>query len=286
VSKGIAKISMVYDYIRWEEKAIADAAKKRGVDLKLIDSKDVSLLLDSNYEEEFGSVVLQRCLSYFRSLHLTAALEAKGISVINNFKVALTAGNKLFTTLALIKTGVPTPRTALSFVSESAIKSLERLGYPSVLKPTIGSWGRLVALLKDRDSAEAIFEDREHMFPLYQVYYIQEYVKRPPRDIRSIVIDDRVVAAIYRVSLSGNWKTNMALGAKAENCPITKELEDICAKASKAVGGGILGVDCMESPNGLLVHEVNNTTEFKNTVPTTGVDIPGLIIDYLVKFRK
>ncbi|MCP8308742.1 MAG: lysine biosynthesis protein LysX [archaeon] len=277
---------MVYDYIRWEEKAIADAAKKRGVNLKLIDSKDVSLLLDSNYEEEFGNVVLQRCLSYFRSLHLTAALEAKGISVINNFKVALTAGNKLLTTLALINAGIPTPRTALSFTSESAIKSLEKLGYPSVLKPTIGSWGRLVALLKDRDSAEAIFEDREHMFPLYQVYYIQEYVKRPPRDIRSIVIDDKVVAAIYRVSLSGNWKTNMALGAKAENCPITKELEDICVKASKAVGGGILGVDCMESPNGLLVHEVNNTTEFKNTVPTTGVDIPGLIIDYLVKYRK
>lgn len=277
---------MVYDYVRWEEKVIADAAKKKGVDLKLVDSKDVSLLLDSNYEKEFGDVVLQRCLSYFRSLHLTATLEAKGVSVVNNFNVAVVAGNKLFTTLALLKAGIPTPQTVLSFAPESALKSLEKLGYPAVLKPTIGSWGRLVALLKDRDSAEAIFEDREHMFPLYQIYYIQEFVKRPPRDIRSIVIDDRVVAAIYRVSLSGNWKTNMALGAKAENCPITKELEDICARASKAVGGGILGVDCMESPDGLLVHEVNNTTEFKNTVPATGVDIPGLIIDYLVKLRK
>ncbi|MGB9660047.1 MAG: lysine biosynthesis protein LysX [Nitrososphaerales archaeon] len=277
---------MVYDYVRWEEKVIADAAKKKGVDLKLIDSKDVSLLLESDYEKEFGDVVLQRCLSYFRSLHLTATLEAKGVSVVNNFNVAIVAGNKLFTTLALLKAGIPTPQTVLSFAPESAVKSLEKLGYPAVLKPTIGSWGRLVALLKDRDSAEAIFEDREHMFPLYQIYYIQEFVKRPPRDIRSIVIDDRVVAAIYRVSLSGNWKTNMALGAKAENCPITKELEDICARASKAIGGGILGVDCMESPDGLLVHEVNNTTEFKNTVPATGVDIPGLIIDYLVKLRK
>ncbi len=277
---------MVYDYVRWEEKVIANAAKKKGVDLKLVDSKDVSLLLDNDYEKEFGDVVLQRCLSYFRSLHLTATLEAKGVSVVNNFNVAIVAGNKLFTTLALLKAGIPTPQTVLSFAPESALKSLEKLGYPAVLKPTIGSWGRLVALLKDRDSAEAIFEDREHMFPLYQIYYIQEFVKRPPRDIRSIVIDDRVVAAIYRVSLSGNWKTNMALGAKAENCPITKELEDICARASKAVGGGILGVDCMESPDGLLVHEVNNTTEFKNTVPATGVDIPGLIIDYLVKLRK
>ncbi|MEM3078537.1 MAG: lysine biosynthesis enzyme LysX, partial [Nitrososphaerales archaeon] len=79
---------MVYDYVRWEEKVIADAAKKKGVDLKLVDSKDVSLLLDNDYEKEFGDVVLQRCLSYFRSLHLTATLEAKGVSVVNNFNVA------------------------------------------------------------------------------------------------------------------------------------------------------------------------------------------------------
>ncbi|NWG09252.1 MAG: lysine biosynthesis protein LysX [Nitrososphaerales archaeon] len=274
---------MVYDYIRWEEKVIADVARKRGVDLKLFDSKDVSLLLGSSYEDYFGDIVLQRCLSYFRSLHLTAALEARDIPVVNRLEVALTSGNKLLTTLSLLRAGIPTPRTALSFTPESAMKSVEKLGYPAVLKPTIGSWGRLVALLKDEDSAEAIFEDREHMFPLYQVYYIQEYVKRPPRDIRCIVIGDKAVAAIYRVSLSRNWKTNMALGAKAENCPITKELEDICARTSKAIGGGILGVDCMESPDGLLVHEVNNTTEFKNTVPATGVDIPGLIIEYLIE---
>jgi [lysine-biosynthesis-protein LysW]--L-2-aminoadipate ligase len=274
---------MVYDYVRWEEKAIADAARKRGVDLKLFDAKDVSLLLGSSYEDDFGNIVLQRCLSYFRSLHLTAALEARGIPVVNRLGVALTSGNKLLTTLSLLRTGIPTPRTALSFTPEGAMKSVEKLGYPAVLKPTIGSWGRLVALLKDEDSAEAIFEDREHMFPLYQVYYIQEYVKRPPRDIRCIVIGDKAVAAIYRVSLSRNWKTNMALGAKAEKCPITKELEDICARTSKAIGGGILGVDCMESPDGLLVHEVNNTTEFKNTVPATGVDIPGLIIEYLIE---
>ncbi|MCP8312023.1 MAG: lysine biosynthesis protein LysX [Candidatus Methylarchaceae archaeon HK02M1] len=277
---------MVYDYIRWEEKAIANAAKKRGVELKLLDAKDILLLLDDDYTKAFGDIVLQRCISYFRSLHLTAALEAKGISVVNPFNVALTTGNKLLTSLALLKAGIPTPRTALSFNPKGALKSVENFGYPSILKPTIGSWGRLVAPLKDKDSAEAIFEDREHMFPLYQVYYIQEYVKRPPRDIRSIVIGDEVVAAIYRVSPSGNWKTNIALGAKAVNCPITKELEDICIKASKIVGGGILGVDCMEGPDGLLVHEINNTTEFKNTVPSTGVDIPSLIIDYLKKSSR
>lgn len=274
---------MIYDFVRWEEKAIANAAKRKGIEMRLLDSKDVTLFLDEGYEERFRDIVLQRCVGYFRSLHITAALEARGVPVVNNFNIALTTGNKLLTTLALMREGVPTPKTALSFTSPTALQATEKLGYPAVLKPVTGSWGRLLALLKDRESAQAILEHREHMFPLYQVYYLQECIKRPPRDIRSIVIDGRVIAAIYRISSPDSWRTNLALGGRAEKCPITKELEDVCSRASEAVGGGILGVDCMEGPDGLIVHEVNNTTEFKNTVPCTGVDIPGFIIDHLVE---
>ncbi|MEM4297697.1 MAG: lysine biosynthesis protein LysX [Nitrososphaerota archaeon] len=277
---------MAYDMIRWEEKAIIEAAVKKGVEIKPIDCKDIYLDLSDERVEEFQDIVLQRCVSYFRNLHLTAYLELKGIPVVNGFRQAVIAGNKLFTTLTLIKAGVPTPHTFLSFSVDGALSALERLGYPAVVKPTIGSWGRLVALLKDRESAEAVLEDREHMFPLYQVYYLQESVKRPPRDIRSFVLGDRVIAAIYRVAAEGRWKTNTALGGKAVNCPITPELEEISLKAAKAIGDGFFGVDCMEGPHGLLVHEVNNTTEFRNTVPATGVDIPGLLVDYLVKRAK
>ena len=140
-------------------------------------------------------------------------------------------------------------------------------------------------MIKDRDFATAIVEDREYMHPSYQVYYLQEFVKRPPRDIRTFVIGDRTVAAIYRSS-STDWRTNTSRGGKAEKCPMTKELEDLSLSAAKSVGGHFVGVDLMESPDGLLVHEVNNTTEFKNTVPATGIDIPGLVVDYLVSLEK
>jgi [lysine-biosynthesis-protein LysW]--L-2-aminoadipate ligase len=242
---------MAYDMIRWEEKAIVDAARKKGVELNPVDCRDLYFDLQKD-----------------------------------RFQEAVIAGNKLFSTLALVKAGVPTPKTFLSFTPKGSFAALEKLGYPAVLKPAIGSWGRLVALLKDRDSAEAVLEDREYMFPLYQVYYLQENVKRPPRDIRSFVLGDRVVAAIYRMAAEGQFRTNTARGGRAVNCPVTPELEEISLKAAKAVGEGFFGVDCMETPEGLVVHEVNNTTEFKNSVPATKVDIPGLIVDYVKSRAK
>ena len=282
---------MVYDLVRLEEKAIIEAAKKRNaeIELKTYDDKDLyfDLLDSSGVLEKFGSVVLQRSASYFRNLHLTAVLEGQGCRVVNNLDTALKTGNKLITSLLLAKNGVPSPRTKLAFTEDAALKALQELGYPAVLKPTIGSWGRMVALLNDEDAAKSVIEDREEMFPLYQVYYIQEKVKRPPRDIRAIVIGNRTVAAIYRISTTSDWRTNTARGGKAENLPISKELDDICLRATRPFGSGFYGVDLMESEDlGLLVHEVNNTTEFKNVMAQSKVDIPGLIIDYLLELSR
>jgi [lysine-biosynthesis-protein LysW]--L-2-aminoadipate ligase len=207
--------------------------------------------------------------------------------VINCLNTSIFAGNKLFTHMLLQKNRIPTPFSTVAFSEEAALAAMESQGYPMVLKPTVGSWGRLIALLKDRDSAQGIMESRERMYPIYQVYYLEEFVQRPPRDIRAIMIGDKVVAAIYRYSGDSQWKTNMALGGRAEACKVTKEIEDICVKAKNAVQGQIVGVDLMESKErGLLVHEVNNTTEYKNTVKVTGVDIPALMIDYSLQSRK
>lgn len=204
-----------------------------------------------------------------------------GARVINSLHSAILCGNKMYAHMELEKAGVRTPKAVVAFSEKSAMSALDEFGYPAVIKPTVGSWGRLIALLRDKEAARAVIEDREHMFPIYQVYYFEEFVERPPRDIRAIVVGDTVVAAIYRYAGEGEWKTNMALGGYAEVCPVTNELEDICLKATRALGGQIVGVDLMESKNdGLLVHEVNNTTEFKNTVRVTGVDIPGLMVDY------
>jgi [lysine-biosynthesis-protein LysW]--L-2-aminoadipate ligase len=272
---------ILYDNIRWEEKALYEAAKKKGVNVENVDCKNLVADLNDRNSKFKDQVVIQRSVSYFKNVHSTAALEGLGARVINPLYAAILCGNKMYAHMELEKAGVRTPKAVAAFSEEGAMAALDELGYPAVIKPTVGSWGRLIALLRDKEAARAVIEDREHMFPLYQVYYFEEFVERPPRDIRAIVVGDRVVAAIYRYSGEGEWKTNMALGGHAEACPVTKELEDICMKATKALGGQIVGVDLMESKSdGLMVHEVNNTTEFKNTVRVTGVDIPALMVDY------
>lgn len=282
--KNTTSLILLYDNIRWEEKAIYESARKRGIDITNVDCKDLILELDGpSYSNK---IIIQRCVSYFKSLHSTAALEGLGASVINPLNTSIVCGNKLFTHMKLKNAGIKTPKVITTFSYEAALSALDIFGYPTIIKPTIGSWGRLIALLKDKDAAKAVIEDRQHMFPLYQIYYFEEFVDRPPRDIRAIVIGDTVVAAIYRYSENSEWKTNMALGGRAESCPITKELEDICIKSTQAVDGKIVGVDLMESSrDGLLVHEVNNTTEFKNTVRVTGVPIQDMIVDYSLQYN-
>jgi [lysine-biosynthesis-protein LysW]--L-2-aminoadipate ligase len=280
-------VSMLFDQIRWEEKNLIAVAKEKRINLIPIDARKLHIEVTSRKaRKEFGDIALQRCISYFRGLHITAALENMDIPVINSYAVTAVCGNKLLTTLALAKAGVPTPKTILAFTPEMVLEALEEMNYQAVLKPVTGSWGRMIAPLKDREIAEAILEDREYMHPLYQVYYVQEIVKRPPRDIRVTVIGDEAVVAIYRISATGELITNLARGGRAEPCKITKELREISLKAAKAVGGGVLGVDVMESPKGLVVHEVNHTIEFFGTVTTTHIDIPGLILDYAIKQVK
>jgi len=280
-----SKISVLYDTIRWEEKALSEAGKKKNVNLEMVDCKQLSLDLDKN-TTQYGTV-LQRCVSYYRNLHSTAALEGLGVNVINCLNTGIFAGNKLFTHMLLQKNGIPTPFASVAFSMEAAIQTLEKHGYPQVIKPTIGSWGRMISKINDADSAEGIIESREKMYPIYQVHYLEEFVKRPPRDIRAIVVGDKVVAAIYRNSGDGSWKTNMALGGVAEPCKVSNEMEEICIRAKNAVQGQIVGVDLMESKDkGLVVHEVNNTTEYKNTVRVCGVDIPSLMIDFAVNSSK
>ena len=286
IEKIPSSLFMLYDQLRWEEKAIIQSGKKKGIDIQAINCRD--LVIDLDEENEYSSrMMLQRCVSYFNNLHSTAAIEGLGATVINSLRTTVICGNKLFSHMKLRKAGVDVPKAICAFSQPSALNGLDNYGYPKVIKPVVGSWGRLIALLKDRDIAEAVIEDREHMYPLYHVYYFEEYIKRPPRDIRAIVVGDTVAAAIYRYSGNGSWKTNMALGGTAEPCKVTKELEDICLKASKAVQGEIVGVDLMESnDNGLLVHEVNNTTEFKNTVRVTEEDIPAAIVDHCTKLKR
>ena len=282
------KICIVFDRLRTEEKLLQKKAEELGYETSMIDAKITSFDTDSKPENfDFGDVVLERCVSYYRGLHFTACLEFLDIPVINKFDVANTSGNKMITSMLLKKNNIPTPKTYFSFSAETALENFENIGYPLVIKPIIGSWGRSVMPIKDKDTAEAVIENRQVTDgPQDRIYYLQEMIDRPPRDIRVITVGDQAVSAMYRKS-SGGFKTNIALGADPELCQITKEMEDLCEKTSKAVGGGILGIDLMEDKErGLVVHEVNNTVEFKGLVKVSEKNIPKEMIDYAVRNIK
>jgi len=281
----MAKIGIVFDRLRSEEKMLQMEASDLGYDASLIDAKITQFNTESKKTDyNFGEVVLQRCVSYFRGLCFTACLEFLEIPTINKFEVASNCGDKLLTSLLLKHHNIPTPKTYFSFSADAARENLKKVGFPLVLKPIIGSWGRSVMPLKDDDTTDAMFEIRQLTDGSYdRIFYLQEMIKRPPRDIRVITIGDNAVAAMYRKS-EGGFHTNIALGADPELCPITKEIEDLCAKASKAVGGGILGVDLMEDEKRgeITVHEVNNTVEFKGLSRVSEKNIPKEMIQYTI----
>jgi [lysine-biosynthesis-protein LysW]---L-2-aminoadipate ligase len=265
--------------VRVEEKLLLGELERRGVEVVRFDDRD--LTLDIQHQSIHCDVVLERAINHLRALYALRVLNDWGVATVNTYDVANTCGDKLLTTAALVREGVPSPRTILAFTPESALEAIEQIGYPVVMKPAVGSWGRLLARINDRDAAEAILEHKVTLGSFHHgAFYIQEYIKKPGRDIRSFVVGDETICAIYRDS--PHWITNTARGGQASNCPVTPEIDALSRAAARAVGGGVVAVDLLESERGLLINEVNYTMEFRNSIDTTGVNIPSRIIDYVI----
>ncbi len=279
------RIGILIGRVRVEEKLLIAEIERRGIDYELIYDNDVVFDLEQGERWRHIDVILERCISHSRALAALAVFERFGIPCVNRLEVGRLCGDKILTSLALARAGVPQPRVRVAFTPESALRAIEELGYPVVLKPATGSWGRLMARVTDRYTAEAILEHKSTLGGVqHSIFYIQEYVEKPGRDIRAFVVGDETICAIER--RSEHWITNTARGGRAANFPVTDELNAICVQAAHAVGGGVLAVDIFESERGLLVNEVNYTMEFRNSIAPTGVDIPARIVDYVVRVAE
>lgn len=280
------KIGVLYSRVRVEEKWIFAAMEKRGIDYERLDDRAISFDLENPEPWRAFDAVLERSISYTSGLYALRLLNSFGIPTVNTAAVAEVCGDKLTTSAMLAKAGVPQPRNVVAFTPEAALEAIEVFGYPVVLKPVVGSWGRLLAKINDRDAAEAVLEHKATLGSVqHSVFYIQEFIKKPGRDIRAIVIGDRVLTAMYRKS--EHWITNTARGGEGELCPITPEIEEMCLKATAAVGGGVLAVDLIEhTERGYLVNEINHTMEFHTMQPVSGIDIAGEIVEYTVKMAR
>ena len=277
----MTRVAMVITRVRAEEKMLLQAFQERGIDPELIRDEELVInpsVIDPGWDE--FDIVLQRTLSTSRGLYLLELFDAWGVPTVNSLYTASICADKFKTSLALAKAGIPQPEVRIAFTPQSALKAISELGYPAVLKPMIGSWGRLLAKVNDADAAEAVLEHRQTLgnYP-YHVHFVQSYVEKPRgRDIRAFVVGAETICAIYRSS--SHWVTNTARGASVEPCAVTAELQELCGHASDAVGGGVLAMDVFETEDGLVLNEINHTMEFRNSIEPTGVDIAGRIVDY------
>jgi [lysine-biosynthesis-protein LysW]--L-2-aminoadipate ligase len=279
-------VGMLLSRVRVEEKLLLEAFRRRGVEVTLVDDRELVFDLQNGPAWRRFDVIIERCINHSRALYSLELLNSWGVPTVNTSEVANVCGNKFSTTRALIAHNVPTPRTMVAYTPESALKAIEEIGYPAVLKPAVGSWGRLISKVNDREAAEAVLEHKTILGSYHHsIFYIQEYVDKPQRDIRTFVVGDDVVCGIYRTS--EHWITNTARGGRASNCPITPEIEALSRAAARAVGGGVVAIDLLERRTGeLLVNEVNYTMEFRNSIDTTGCDIPGRVVDYVLQVGR
>ncbi len=278
------KVGFLHSLIRPEEKLLIKEFEDRpGVELAMIDDRKLSFNLGKDRFDY--DVVIERAINHSRALHALRLFESAGVKCVNTSKVATICGDKILTSIALEEHKVPQPEVRIAFTEDSTIHAIEEMGYPVVLKPAVGSWGRLLSKVNDRDAAETILEHKVTLGSYHHsIFYAQKYIDKKGRDIRSFVVGDECVAAIYRSS--EHWITNTAQGGRATNCPLTNELTDLSLRAARAVGGGVVAIDVFETERGLQVNEVNYTMEFRNSIATTGVNIPNLIVDYVLKAAK
>src|SRR5215208_2461184 len=275
-------VGVLLSRVRVEEKLLLAELERRGVEIVRFDDREFWLdLAAPNASMLRCDVVLERCINHLRALYTLRVLNDWDVPTVNTYEVASICGDKLLTSTALERAGIPTPRTLIAFTPESALDACAEIGYPVVMKPAVGSWGRLLSRINDRDAAEAILEHKVTLGSFHHgAFYIQEYVDKPGRDIRSFVVGGETICAIYRDS--PHWITNTARGGVATNCPVTPELNELCVRSAHAIGGGVVAVDLFESERGILVNEVNYTMEFRNSIDTTGVNIPARIVDYVI----
>lgn len=283
------RIAILITHVRAEEKLLIGAFEARGIQPDIILDRDLNFdvtgdagqLAPSGVPWSEYALVMERCVSTSRGLYALAILNSWGIPTINTYETAAICADKLRTSIALAQAGVPQPQVRVTFEPNSALEALDQMGYPAVLKPVTGSWGRLLARVTNRESAEAIIEHRQTLGDYnHHTYYAQAYINKPDRDIRAFVIGDRTICAIYRTS--PHWITNTARGGQATNCPITPNLDAICTRAAQAVGGGILAIDVLEDTDGqFLVNEINHTMEFRNSSAPTGIDIADEVVTHV-----
>ncbi len=272
-----------YDIMRLDEKLLLNALRERAR-VEPVHTARLPLPLGGEPPWQ-ADIAVARGVSHAAAFYSAVAAESWGLPVVNPARGLAVARDKAWSQAVLARHGIPTPRAMVAVDPEALPEAASALGYPVVVKPLKGSWGRLVNLARDEVEARALAEHKAYLPEGLKGSVVQEYIRKPGRDLRVFCIGDTVPAGIYRIH--SGLATNVAQGARAEPVKITGEIEDLAVRSCRALGLEIGGVDLIEDPGrGLLVLEVNPTPEFKTTQRVTGVDVAGLMAEHIVSLAR
>lgn len=217
---------------------------------------------------------LEQTIFRMDALHL---LEERGVRVLNKAKAIERTVDKYYTSGLLAQAGLLTPRTIVCERSDDALKAFVTLGRDVVVKPLFGSMGLGLVRIENEDLAYRVFKALEIE---RAVYYLQEFIPHQGRDIRAFVLGDRVVASMERIA--DGWRTNFARGAECRAVNLTADQEELCLRATQAVGTEYAGVDLLPVSSGdSYILEVNGIPGWKGLQATGEIDIAGEIANYL-----
>ncbi|MGW5043515.1 RimK family alpha-L-glutamate ligase [Streptomyces griseoluteus] len=278
---GGCEIAVLASRVGADEKRLFDAFDRRGVRFEHVDTRREWFVAGRGGVSR--GVVLNREIGQVRAAYAARCWSVVGADVVNSADATEVCGDKWRTTVALEAAGIPVPRTALGLTPQATLAALDEIGYPAVIKPLVGSWGRLIVGLRDRAAAEGVLEYAGALpGPQSHLGYVQELIDKPGRDIRVVVVGGQVLGAVYRQGAS--LRTNVALGGQVRPCEVSPEIDKLARDAAMAVGADIAGVDLIEDREGrLLVLEVNHRVEFTGFQSALGdrIDVADHIVGFL-----
>jgi ribosomal protein S6--L-glutamate ligase len=207
-------------------------------------------------------------------------LSAVGVPVWNPPRAVEAAVDKYLTLSLLERRGLPVPATWAGQSAEQALSAFEELGCDVVVKPLFGSEGRGIVRISDRELAWRCFHMLERTA---SVLYLQRWIRHPGHDLRLFVLRGRVLGAMRRSAQGSEWRTNVAIGGKAEAWRPDPQAERLAVAAADALGAEFAGVDLIEDLDrgALVVLEVNAVPGWRALARVTGVDVAAALLDAL-----
>lgn len=271
------------------------AAKARGHRALVIDTLRCTLELEKDRASLYLGgqplprldVVIPRIGASITAYGLSVVnqLDMMGVPVLNNSIPIARSRDKLRSLQLLARFGVDIPRTVMTHDRSEVPEALERIGgLPAILKLIQGTQGVGVMIAHSLEEIDGILNT---MKDLGQEILLQEFIHESKgRDVRALVIGDRVVAAMRRKARAGEFRSNLHRGGEGKPVTLRASYAEAAVRATRIMGLELAGVDMLETKTGPKVMEVNSSPGFEGLERATGLDIAGLIIEHAVQFAE